>query len=111
MRILAGIALLLVLATVPSSAQAPLLDQELHAAAALQASVAAATTQDPALVPTFRLAPIPAGTRKQHALGETLLLVGAGAVLVGAISGGGGGTVLVVGGVACAAYGVYLVQL
>jgi len=36
------------------------------------------------------------------------MLIGAGAIVAGAIVGGGGGTVLIVGGLACAGYGFYL---
>lgn len=113
MRTLAGVVLLLILAAGRSGAQTPLLDQELRAAAALQGRVQASSgVADPGLqVRSLRLA-LPATTaRRQHALGETLLLIGGGAVVVGAISGGGGGTVLIVGGIACAGYGVYLLQL
>jgi len=108
MRTVAGVVLLVALAIGRSAAQTPQVDPQLRAAAALQATVDAATPQlGPA--PSFRLA-LPAPTRKQRALGETLLIIGAGAIVVGAVAGGGGGTVLIVGGVACAAYGVYLLQ-
>lgn len=109
MRTVAGVMVLVALAVGTSSAQTPQVDPQLRAAAALQATVDAASSQwSPA--PSFRLA-LPASTHKQHALGQTLLIIGAGAIVVGAVAGGGGGTVLIVGGVACAAYGVYLLQL
>ena len=109
MRTVVGVVLLVLLAVGRSSAQTVQVDPQLRAAATLQATVDAAS---PPLgqVPSFRLA-LPASAHKQHALGETLLIVGAGAIVVGAVAGGGGGTVLIVGGVACAAYGVYLLQL
>jgi hypothetical protein len=111
MRTLAGAVVLAILAVGRSAAQTPLFDRQLQAAAALQASARAASSQDStAQVPTLELA-LPTPTHSQHALGTTLLLVGGGAILVGALAGGGGGTVLIVGGLACAAYGIYLLQL
>jgi len=109
MRTVVGVLLLVALAVGRSAAQTAQVDPQLRAAAALQATVDAASAQG-GQAPTFRLA-LPASTHQQHALGETLLIVGAGAIVVGAVAGGGGGTVLIVGGVACAAYGVYLLQL
>jgi hypothetical protein len=110
MRIGAGVLLLLVLAARGSAAQTPL-DGGLRAAAALQAAASAATPSLALEDPGYRLALPVQTTHQKHALGETLLIVGAGAVVVGAVAGGGGGTVLILGGVACAAYGVYLLQL
>jgi len=110
MRIFAAVVLLVLLAAGRSVAQTPLLDRALAPAAAFEARVAAAVPQS-SEVPSLRLA-LPASTTKEkHALGETLLIIGGGAILVGALAGGGGGTVVILGGVACAAYGVYLIQL
>ena len=110
MRILAGVLLLVVFAVRGSAAQAPVVDQGLRAAATLEAAVDRAAPPLALEDPGYRLALPVQTTHQKRALGQTLLIVGAAAVIVGAVAGGGGGTVLIVGGVACAAYGVYLLQ-
>jgi hypothetical protein len=104
MRIMVFALLLAGFAAARADAQSAEFVPAIHAAAALRALSAPTALAQP-LAPTLEPA---VRKNKNRSLSATLMLIGAGAILVGAIAGGGGGTVLIVGGVVCAGYGVYL---
>ncbi len=106
MRLIVAVFLLLIAAPPLAVAQTSQFDGEIRAAAALQLA-ARSVPGSPA--PSYLAADALALRRRsQKQTGVTLMLIGGGAVLVGALAGGSGGTVLIVGGVVCAGYGFYL---
>src|SRR5436190_9290615 len=106
MRLIVAVFLLLIAAPPLAVAQTSQFDGEIRAAAALQLA-ARSVPGSPA--PSYLAGDALALRRRsQKQTGVTLMLIGGGAVLVGALAGGSGGTVLIVGGVVCAGYGFYL---
>jgi len=87
-------------------AQADAFQTELRAAATLHlASQATAEVEMPRASADAALAARPFSSR---APGATMMIVGGAAIVAGILVGGDGGTVLILGGVAVGAYGVYL---
>jgi hypothetical protein len=108
MRVAALLVALLLVTPNLTTAQtaAPPFEPSLRASAALELAARRARTPGMALrVADDVLAPLRRGKQGE---GETLMIIGGAAVLVGAIAGGGGGEVLIVGGLVCAGYGLYL---
>lgn len=86
----------------PASAQVPL-----RAESAWRVETPAPTFADPAKSAGVAY-PEPAVAAKNKETGLTLMIVGGAAFVGGLIIGDTGGTILAVGGIAVAAYGVYL---
>ncbi|HUL49518.1 MAG TPA: hypothetical protein VLT79_05820 [Gemmatimonadales bacterium] len=105
MRIMVFALLLAGFAAARAEGQSTEFAPAIHAAAALRLASSPGSAEQSL---AFTLEPAVKKKNKNRSLSATLMLVGAGAILVGAIAGGGGGTVLIVGGVVCAGYGVYL---
>ncbi len=101
------VALLLFAVPALVRAQAPSYDQAIRASAALRLAAPAP------LVPEHRAIAadlMVRARRRDRATGTTLMIIGAGGIVAGAIVGGTGGALLVVGGLGVGAYGVYLYQ-
>jgi hypothetical protein len=107
MRVVALVApFLLMAANLAAQTAAPPFEPSLRASVALELAARRARAPGLALrVADDVLAPL---RRSKQGEGETLMIIGGAAVLVGAIAGGGGGEVLIVGGLVCAGYGLYL---
>ena len=103
MRTLA-IVLMLSAVAVRARAQESAYGQSIHAAAALRLAATSGPDAQPLAV-TMQPA---AGKSDKRQIGSLLILIGIGAIATGAVAGGGGGTALIVGGVVCAGYGIYL---
>ena len=102
MRVTAAAFLLLFACPAASRAQS-LYRSEMVAAVALR----------PSSPPVSALSRPPAdflGARRfrSRAPGATLMIIGGGAIVAGALVGGSGGTILILGGVGVGAYGFYL---
>lgn len=109
MRILAVFVLLAALTLDTAHAQAPGFDRAMRASVELQLA-AGADRVPPSLGQPTALVMIPRSQARRRKLGTTLMLVGVGGIVAGAIVGGGGGTALVIGGIGCMGYGFYLFQ-
>jgi len=108
MRVVALVVPLLLVTPHLAAAQTPAapFEPSLRASVALELASRRARAPGTALkVADDVLAPLRRGKQGE---GETLMIIGGAAVLVGAIAGGGGGEVLIVGGLVCAGYGLYL---
>ncbi|HUL48383.1 MAG TPA: hypothetical protein VLT79_00055 [Gemmatimonadales bacterium] len=100
------LAIVLVLSAVALRAEA----QQDAFAPSIQAAAALGLAAAPAPnAPTLAVTMEPAtGKSDKRQIGSLLILIGVGAIATGAVAGGGGGTALIVGGVVCAGYGIYL---
>ena len=110
MRSLVVTLLLLGLAVGGANAQAPDFQQSLQAAATLRLAALQAAPEIAVTPPGVADLAAPRGSRRERSLGTTLMIAGGAAILVGAIAGGGGGTALIIGGMVCAGYGLYIYQ-
>jgi len=112
-RLSTSVVLALLVAAVAGSAaaQAPAFDRAIRASAALELTAQRVTAPEPVtLAPALARSMAVKSSKSQKSMGETLMIVGGGAVLAGALIGGDGGTLLIVGGFGCAGYGYYLYQ-
>lgn len=106
MRLAVLAVLLLIAAPTLAIAQTSQFDGAIRASAALQLAARAVTSS--AALPHVADDALAPRRSNRKSTGVTLMLIGGGAVVLGAIAGGDGGTLLIVGGAVCAGYGFYL---
>lgn len=107
----AVLALLVAALARDAAAQAPMFDRAIRASAALDLTARRVAAPQPVtFAPALARSIAIKSNKSRKSMGETLMIVGGGAVLAGALIGGDGGTLLIVGGFGCAGYGYYLYQ-